>query len=141
MEKIEQRDGEVTNKSLLEAGRSESSPIHSLFEWNDGKAAELYRLKQANDIITHIAIKVEEKESEPYRAYVNIVETQEGEQTQVGRFINIRSAMENEETRKIILRAALAEMKRFQAKYAKYSELSGVFDAMKKAEADIERAS
>jgi hypothetical protein len=128
MEKIEKRDGEVTNRSLLEAGRPEDSPIHSLFEWNDGKAAELYRLKQANDVITHIHIIVEEHPKQPYRGFVNIQES-DG-QTEPGRFINIKAAMANEETRKVVLSAALAEMKRFAAKYQQYKELSEVFEAI-----------
>lgn len=140
MEKIEQRDGEVTSRSLLEAGRPEDSPIHTLFEWNDGKAAELYRLKQATDVITHITVVVPEENQKPYRAYVNIVEEKEGEQKQTGRFINIQTAMENPETRRIVLDAALAEMRRFQAKYSKYQELAGVFEAMKKVEEEIRKA-
>jgi hypothetical protein len=139
MEKIEKRDGEVTNRSLLEAGRPEDSALHGLFEWNDGKAAELYRLKQATDVITHIAIKVDGKPEEPYRAYVNI-KLSDG-QTESGRFINVQSAMENEETRKIVLSAALAEMKRFSNKYAKYRELSEVFEAIDKVSKELQEAS
>lgn len=141
MEKIEQRDGEVTSRSLLEAGRPEDSPIHSLFEWNDGKAAELYRLKQATDVITHITVIVPEENQKPYRAYVNIVEEKEGEQKQTGRFINIQTAMENPETRRIVLDAALAEMRRFSAKYAKYKELSEVFEAIDKTLKRLQEAS
>ena len=110
-----------------------------MFEWNDGKAAELYRLKQATDVITHIAIKVEGKPEEPYRAYVNI-KLSDG-QTESGRFINVQSAMENEETRKIVLSAALAEMKRFSDKYAKYRELSEVFEAIDKVSKELQEAS
>lgn len=128
MERIEARDGQVTSKSLLDAGRPEGSVLHSLFEWNDSKAAELYRLKQATDVITHIHIVVEEKPDQPYRAFVNIQES-DG-QTEVGRFINVRSAMENEETRKVVLAAAIAEAKRFSAKYAQYKELAEIFEAI-----------
>lgn len=128
MERIEARDGQVTSKSLLDAGRPEESVLHSLFEWDDSKAAELYRLRQATDVITHIHIVIEEKPETPYRAYVNIQES--NGQTEQGRFINVRSAMENEETRRIVLNTAISEMKRFSQKYANYKELSEVFEAI-----------
>lgn len=128
MERIEARDGQVTSKSLLEAGRPEKSALHSLFEWDDSKAAELYRLRQATDVITHIHIVIEEKPNTPYRAYVNIQES--SGQTEQGRFINVRSAMENEETRRIVLNMAISEAKRFSQKYANYKELSEVFEAI-----------
>jgi hypothetical protein len=128
MEKIEKRDGFVTNKSLLEAGRPDDSVLHGLFEWNDSKAAELYRLRQANDVITHIHIIVEEHPKQPYRGFVDIQES--NGQTEPGRYINIKSAMANEETRKVLLSAALAEMKRFAEKYSQYKELSEVFEAI-----------
>lgn len=139
MEKIEKRDGEVTSKSLLEAGRPQDSALHSLFEWDDSKAAEQYRLKQATDVITHIHIRVEENPKEPYRAYVNI--QQSDGQTEKGRFINVTTAMENEETRRIVLSAAMTEMKRFSAKYAKYKELSEVFEAIDKTLKRLQEAS
>lgn len=131
MEKIEKRDGQVTSRSLLEAGRPEDSALHKLFEWDDSKAAELYRLKQATDVITHIHIVVEEKPEQPYRAFVNIQES--SGQIESGRFINIRSAMENEETRRIVLNTAISEAKRFSQKYASYKELSEVFEAIEVA--------
>ena len=128
MERIEARDGQVTSKSLLDAGRPEESALHSLFEWDDSKAAELYRLRQATEVITHINIVIDEKPNTPYRAYVNIQES--SGQTERGRFINVRSAMENEETRRIVLNMAISEAKRFSQKYANYKELSEVFEAI-----------
>lgn len=130
MERIEARDGQVTSKSLLDAGRPEESVLHSLFEWDDSKAAELYRLRQATEVITHIHIVIDEKPNTPYRAYVNIQESKG--QTEQGRFINVRSAMENEETRRIVLNMAISEAKRFSQKYANYKELSEVFEAIDK---------
>ena len=139
MEKIEARDGQVTSKSLLDAGRPEGSALHSLFEWDDSKAAELYRLKQATDVITHIHIVIEEKPEQPYRAFVNIQES--SGQTEQGRFINIRSAMENEETRRIVLNAAISEAKRFSQKYASYKELSEIFEAIDRGSERMKEAS
>lgn len=137
MERIEKEHGSVTRENLLDAGRPEDSALHPLFEWDDSKAAELYRLRQASDVITHIHVMVEESQKESFRAYVNIVPVRDGEQTQRGRYVNIRSAMENEENRKVVLRNALHEMNMFVEKYSAYKELSGVFEAIEKANREI----
>jgi hypothetical protein len=39
--------GQVTAKELLAEARSPKCPVHKYFEWDDTKAAELYRLRQA----------------------------------------------------------------------------------------------
>ncbi|HEY3496025.1 MAG TPA: hypothetical protein VGK73_15110 [Polyangiaceae bacterium] len=36
-----------TPKALVDAARSRKSPAHKHFEWNDGRAGELYRIEQA----------------------------------------------------------------------------------------------
>ena len=141
MEKIEKKEGAITSRNLLDAGRSKDSPLHPLFEWDDGKAAELYRLKQASDIITHITIKVSENENTPYRGWVNIIPSDDSKTTKAGRFINIRTAMENDEMRKIVLNNAVHEMEMFSVKYSKYKELSDVFIAMENVITRIKEAS
>lgn len=55
---IESRDGKVTPESVVEDARSETSPLHRYFEWNDTKAAKKYRLSQARLIINHLQIRV-----------------------------------------------------------------------------------
>lgn len=47
LERIEKRDGAVTKEAFLEESRPEDSPTHAMFEWNDGIAAEKYRLEQS----------------------------------------------------------------------------------------------
>lgn len=46
---------------LVEAARPESSPLHTHFEWNDGIAAEEYRLVQAAGLVRQIrVVKIEQ---------------------------------------------------------------------------------
>ncbi len=41
------RDGQLTASGILKMAENESSPLHSIFEWDDTKAAREYRLYQA----------------------------------------------------------------------------------------------
>lgn len=43
--------GKITPEQLVEAARSEGSPLHRYFEWDDKEAADKYRLMQARTLI------------------------------------------------------------------------------------------
>lgn len=127
MERIERKHGEVTPENVLEESRAEGATLHNLFEWDDTVAAEKYRLNQAGLIIRNLTVTIETVETKPtMRAYVNVSDDTKG------RFISITNAMSNEDTREIVLRNALAELKEFRKKYSDLQELSEVFSAIDK---------
>lgn len=134
MEKIEDRDGAVTKEALLEEARPEDSPMHPAFEWDDGVAAEKYRLEQARYIIADIVVMVEkvgdDDEMKSIPAYVNVVA---GKNNPAG-YRRIDVAMHDEVMRDAVLQNALAELKQFRKKYATLKELDGVFNEIKKLE-------
>src|SRR3990167_2796543 len=84
LEKINERDGNMTARALLEEARPENSPVHHLFEWSDTEAAEKWRLHTASRIIIYLEVKIigGEKEvvtnfaynvkKEDVRAYVRV---------------------------------------------------------------------
>ena len=127
-EKIEKEKGEITSQTVLDEARPESSPIHELFEWDDTVAAEKYRLNTASSIIRCLAIEVEDKDKKPIKckAFVNV--SKESGVTAKGKFINVSSAMENEDTRDIVIKRALNELRAFQNKYKSLVEFAGLFE-------------
>ena len=113
----------VTPESVLEAAKSEDSPIHSAFEWNDTRAAEQYRISQARHLINCLTVTVVESEKEPIRAYFKV--SDDGyEQT--------KEIMKIETKRLSLLEQALSELRCFQRKYAMLKELTGVFAEIEK---------
>ena len=57
---IAARDGGLLRPAaVVEAARDESSPLHGAFCWDDTKAAELYRLDQAQRLIRSFRVKIE----------------------------------------------------------------------------------
>lgn len=131
MEKIEQRDGVVTKESFLDESRPESSPTHVLFEWNDAVAAEKYRLKQSQKIITDLQIKVIRQDVE--KKVPAVVKVTVGNKTK-GEYVNTKAVMQTDELRKIALQNALADFKELEAKYESYVELDDIFKAIHNAE-------
>lgn len=150
-EEIEKRDGQVTSKSFLDASRDEDSPTHSLFLWNDAEAAEKYRLSQSHRIIsqlqveivveeipaeeTEVQIEVEEMKTYKAPAYLNVnpVGRFGASKNTTGSYVNLNTAMSNEDMRKVILENVLNELSVYQRKYFMYKELSEIFDAIDSA--------
>jgi hypothetical protein len=56
LEIISSRYGIVTPQLVLKEGSDPDSVIHSEFEWNDEKAANLYRIDTARRIIRHLRV-------------------------------------------------------------------------------------
>ena len=52
--RIYTQDGEITTKGVVDAARPDEAPLHPAFEWDDGRAGELYREVQARNIIRNV---------------------------------------------------------------------------------------
>lgn len=131
IEKIEEEKGEVTARDLVDKATPEDSALHKLFEWNDAKAADGYRLRQASEILCHLSI-VQEDAPEPtvVRAYTNVADDADNPTRRTGTFINTHDAFADENKRNLILRVAIRELKELQRKYQALSELAKVFEAI-----------
>jgi hypothetical protein len=71
-------NNELAPERVVAEARRKTSPLHSYFEWDDAKAANLYRLKQAGEILRSITVtlvthKGEKQEAEqPIRAWLSV---------------------------------------------------------------------
>ncbi len=54
------KDGKLTASGILAEASNPKSPLHSLFEWDDKKAAREYRLQQARQLIKKANIHITE---------------------------------------------------------------------------------
>lgn len=53
---IEQRDGALSPRAVVDEARSESSPLHPYFEWDDHRAAQSYRIGQAKTLTRSVVM-------------------------------------------------------------------------------------
>lgn len=126
-ERIESEHGEITADLVLQEATPEDSPLHELFEWDDPKAAHSYRLQQAVVLICNLTREVESEDEETpliTRAYVDVSENTKG------KFINVKSAFQNVDTKEIVLKRALNELKAFEEKYKNLLELAELFEVI-----------
>lgn len=122
--RIEREKGALTPELVVDASRAESAPLHPVFEWNDKKAAECYRIVQAGSLIRNVTVKIEEApRMEPVRAFVNVAPVGKRK----GVFVSIKSAMDDADSRETVIARALAELEKVKEKYKNLQELAGIF--------------
>lgn len=129
LQKVKEKNGHLSKENVLESGRPDNSPIHSCFEWDNEVAGEKYRIFQAGMLINNVVeVKQSEEKENRSPAFVNVSENRKGQ------YISTKDALSQEETREIVLKRAIKELKYFQIKYEKLSELAGVFKEIDKLE-------
>lgn len=117
IEELTKTHGEVTPQILLDDSRPSDALLHPLYEWDDVKAAEKYRLNQSRDIIGNLMIvNVETKESSippvPIRAFVSV-----NDRNSKASYMPTIMALSEEKTREQVIANAKAELRMFEAKY------------------------
>lgn len=126
-DKIAKRDGTLRPPVIVEEARPKRSPLHKYFEWEDGRAAELYRLDQARRMIQRYEIVLVESCPNPVRAFVSFAEDRK---TGGAGYRQMARVMRDPEQRAGLLEQALAELRRLRARYGHLQELAQVFAAM-----------
>jgi hypothetical protein len=66
LQALEKEYGEITPARLVESSRDTKSVLHSYFEWNNTKAADAWRMRQAGFLLSNIEIKIV-KDGKPIR--------------------------------------------------------------------------
>lgn len=131
-EAIEKRDGSLTKKAVVEAARPEDSPMHSLFEWDDAVAGELYRENQAGYYIRTLEVEIvpvggKSGKAVTMRGFVNVAPVMKNMPESKGTYINTQRAIQTPDTYMIVLERAKNELRMFREKYRDIKELEPVF--------------
>lgn len=125
LEDMHNRGVEITPEELLCEARDESSPIHAEFEWDDGIAAEKYRVEQARLLISHVRIVREEEPPQQYKER-GFVPIPGGNRV----YVPLQTALGKEEYKSHLLKQARNDAEIFLAKYRRLEELAKVNAAM-----------
>lgn len=122
-EQLSKTEEGLTARSLLEANKPKSAPLHSEYEWNNEKAADEWRLHQSRHFINSLSIVTTVKEKEtPVRAFFIT--------TEANKYEPITAIVQEENKYNSLLSAALSELKAFERKYNTLTELTPVFEAI-----------
>ena len=109
-------------KDIVNLARDNSLEIHKCFEWDDSKAAEKYRERQARDVIHLLVIKEETvPKDRPEVCVFQLVEKGHG-------YLPTRYIVKQEDKYQELLKKAYAELRAFKEKYSMLTELKEILD-------------
>lgn len=128
-EELEKDHGQLTKQILLDSARNTDDDLHNLFEWNDGIAAEKYRLHQAGQVLASLKVSViEDKDEDEPKKVKAFVQVERNDHKAI--YMNVQSALKEDNTRDYVLKTALQELACFKEKYNTLIELSPVMQAI-----------
>lgn len=116
-------NGRLDSKDVVREARSEDSPLHPAFDWDDASAAEKYRVEQAKYLIRSIEVIVERPDEEPtpIRAFVSV------ERDNDRSYTTTAHALADEELRRQVLQQAWCELEAWRRRHAELIEFAKVF--------------
>jgi hypothetical protein len=127
--------GTVTPHAVVADARDEASPLHPVFEWDDSKAANAYRIDQARSVIADVMVvfaeEVDGAPREPIRAFSSL----SGGNTPA--YTSTMEAMQSPEMRAIVLGQARSELDSWRKRYRHYQELAAAVEKVGEALATV----
>lgn len=129
LEQLEAENGKVTADDFLEFSRPEESPTHSIFEWDDTKAAELWRHTQSRTTINNLRVEYANADGERVKVSAFIKTSVPGSNTA---YENIQMALSDEEKKEIVLARIQKELDSFIIRNRHIEELADILEASAK---------
>lgn len=117
--------GRLTARIVVEAARPAESPLHGSFEWDDLRAAELYREEQARQVISSVRVITQSgTQQKVERAYVNVVENVGGDE-QRG-YVPMARVLSDGELYRQVCEQAAKDLKSWEDRYSEFETLASI---------------
>lgn len=136
LEALQQENGgRLTPRVVVDAARPIEAPLHPVFEWDDPKAAELYREDQARHVLS--AIRIVQPHTDPRQApqmihaYVSLTEDVGGEKQRA--YIPVARMFADAELLKQAIEQAAAELRAFEDRYREFDAIARAARAAREA--------
>lgn len=124
-ELAEENNGYVTDEIVVTDAKYKKSLLNEYFEWDDGRAAGLYRRRQARDLLGHIEVVIKTNgDEESVKAFHNVVILKEKEKISERVYMPLIKVLSDAEYHQQIIEKALAELEGWRKRYAQYQELN-----------------
>jgi len=122
-------EGRLHAEEVVKAARSQNSPLHDKFMWDDTEAAHQYRLEQARHLIRTTIQYIDVGGSpRPVNVFVSLSSDREDG----GGYRELQTVLKKKEHREVLLADALKEMRSFVDRYETIKRLSKVVGEMKR---------
>lgn len=124
---------------VVDAARPVDSPLHPFFTWDDARAGDLWREREARELIRSVRIVRDGKE-EPIelRKYINVSARAGESRFRGSAYLDADEIRKDDEYRMQAINDALAELKIWRAKYDDFKEFFSVYLEIDSAQRNIE---
>lgn len=128
-------DGHLHATEIVARARSAKSPLHPHFTWEDGKAADMWRLEEARGLIRSYHVIVQQEPMVRTRAFVSL----RADRARGGGYVSINRILSDRELHQQMLDDALRELAEVEARYSHLSALQPVFTALRRVRRRTQR--
>lgn len=118
-------NGLLRPEAIVEAAEDPNHILHTCFEWDDGKAADMYRRQQATELIRSYKVEMPELKIE-----VRALTSLDLDRVNGGGFRWTLQVLERPDLRQELVRTAFLELTAIQNKYKHLVELTDIWDAI-----------
>lgn len=128
IEIIRRRDGGIKPEAVLKQAKRKTSSMNKMFEWDDSKAAESYRVEQARGILRSISVvysKAPKVKTRVFHTTTAATATEDDKPRKI--YQSTEELLKDPIARDELLAGAIRDALSFRRKYHCLSELAGVF--------------
>lgn len=122
-------NGRLSARLVVSDAKSERSPLHSLFTWDNRKAAEAHRLQQANALLSCIVVEKDDDGNDAHNIRAFVVVSGHANES----YTSIAVALSDPTLRTKILQDAFKELESWRKRYSDLEEMAEVFKAIEMA--------
>lgn len=123
-------NGVIPARAVVDFARDPKTALHSQFTWDDGEAAEKWRLEQARRVIRSVKITFEEVPKLTFNSRVSLPSDRKSDDPVYRPLVRV---MNDAEQRAELVEMVREELRRLRRKYASLTELESVWNAIDEA--------
>ena len=122
----------ATAEQIVNKARDENTELHKCFTWDNNEAAVKWRLHEARQIVCHLVIREEDRQSDrPELRFFHKAEKSEG-------YVPATTIFRNEDKYLQVVQNALAELRAFRRKYTFLSDRQEITNLINSLELMLE---
>lgn len=123
LDRVRNKTGALTPSALVNESRPVKAVLHPEFTWADDKAAELWRMEEARNLLRVTQVVYETGPVEPQRAVVLQTRSKDMEDV-ASEYAPVHEVLERQSTRDRLILDLLRDLQAFRRRFALVSELS-----------------
>ena len=130
------KKGRLKPVDIVDDAKSEASPLHGYFEWNNIFAGQNWRLQQARQLVNHIEIEIvrpDTNETQSIKAFYSYIEEIPNDGKEQF-YVTAETVARDEVIKKVLLEKAMAEIITWKKRYAELGDLGEIFGIIEKTQ-------